>query len=166
MTDSQEKQDLILERVVELNGEAVRKDVVKIKKLIDEYAELNFNTRKATADDIRNSFVTLQRIYTTALTTEDASRFAAMNYLARRFEEGRNDIFSPIRVNMLPPVEEGGSHAAGKFVADLNQFYGALILSSNANQLRSITRVDKILGSIRSPEHRKAIEEYVAAIDH
>lgn len=166
MSELDQNVDTALDAVLENFGTGVRAGVTKVKELVDEYTRLKFDTRRATTDDIAKNFSLLHRIYTVTLTAPEASRYAAINYLARRFANGRADVFGAIRVNMMPNVEKGGSKMTSKYVADLNQLFGALVHASNATQLRAIVRVDKILESIRSPEQRQALEHYISSIDH
>lgn len=166
MTEFTQSQDQDLDTVLEAFGVAARPAVMKVKELVDEYVAIPFNTRKAKSEEIQASFELLHRIYLTALSAPENASIAAINYLVRRFAAERQSVFNPIRVNMMPNVEQGGSKTALRFVADMNQLFGSLAVCGNAEQLRRKMRLEPVLASIRSESQRKAVRQYVASIDH
>ena len=166
MTEFTQSEDQALDTVINNFGGNVRAGVVRVKELIDQYQAMPFNTRKASGEDIRKSFELLHQIYVTALSAPSHASIAAIQYLTRRFAEGRQTIFNPVRVNMMPNVEQGGSKSSLRFITDMNQLFGTLTIVSNADQLRSRMRLEPVLNSVRSESQRNALLQYISTIDH
>ena len=165
MTGQNEQLDTALDEVIARFGLAVKNDVLEVKKLVDKFVAIPFNTRKVSSEEIATSFNLLKNIYSTTLSSPSGSSAASINYLIRRIALERNGAFNIIRVNMTPLVEAGGNHSAVNYVADMNQLFGSLVAVSTAGQLRGIVRVEKILESVRAPEQREAIANYISLID-
>lgn len=157
--------DVHLKSTYEHFGGASMSMLGKIKELVDQYVAMPFNTRKADADQIGKSFDLLYRIYTTTLNASREDSLPAIQYLVRRIADERLGAFNPIRTNMMPNVEKGGSKTMLRFVADVNQLFANLATSNNANELRSRIRLDPILANVRSSSQRENIRQYIASID-
>lgn len=155
-----------MDKVIEMSGTSCQVVLTKVKTLVDQYIDSNFKTNKATSGQIKESFDQLYKIYTQVLAVEQPHTEAAIRYLAMEFNDHRNGAFSPIRVNMMPNLEVGGNRASMRLVGDLNQFFGALILSTNAAELRKRIRISPILANLRAGSQRTAIENYIASIDY
>lgn len=159
-------EDKSLQATLDQHGTASNATLTLIKDAVDEYVNYPFASRKVTQVEIRKSFDLLNRIYTVTLSSPLEHAIPAIQYLVRRIEADRLGAFHPMRVNMTPNVEEGGSKTAMRYVADLNQLFGNLALVGNARELRSRIRLEPILANVRSASQRNLIQQYIASIDH
>lgn len=158
--------DIHLQATLDANGTQARVTLGKIKEAVDAYVNFPFNSRKATREEIGKSFDLLHRVYSVTLNAPAEHAIAAIQYLIRRYEAERLGAFHPIRSNMTPNIEKGGSHTSLRFVADLNQLFGALAVCRNATELRARIRLEPIMANVRSETHRETLRQYIASIDH
>lgn len=159
-------EDQLLRTTLETHGPASRVTLEKIKDAVDAYVGMNFITKKATQEEIKKSFDLLHRIYTTTLSAPLEHAIPAVQYLIRRIDQDRLGAFHPMRVNMTPNLEKGGSKTSLRYVADLNQLFSNLALVVNARELRSRIRIEPILANVRAADQRETIRQYIASIDH
>ena len=159
-------EDAILRSTLEAHGSTSRVTLEKIKDAVNEFVEMPFVTKKATQSDIKKSFELLHRIYSTTLSVPVEHAIPAIQYLIRRIDQDRLGAFHPMRVNMTPNLEKGGSKTSLRYVADLNQLFSNLVLVANARELRARIRIEPILANVRAADQREAIRQYIASIDH
>lgn len=159
-------EDKCLQATLDQHGTASIATLTLIKDAVDEYINFPFKSRKVAQEDIRKSFDLLNRVYTVTLSSPLEHAIPAIQYLVRRIESERLGAFHPMRANMTPNVEEGGSKTTMRYVADLNQLFGNLALVGNARELRSRIRLEPIMANVRSASQRNLIQQYIASIDH
>lgn len=159
-------EDKCLQATLDQHGTAASTTLTLIKDAVDEFVNFPFKSRKATQEEIRKSFDLLSRVYTVTLSSPLEHAIPAVQYLVRRIEADRLGAFHPMRTNMTPNIETGGSKTTMRYVADLNQLFSNLALVGNARELRARIRLEPIMANVRSADQRNLIQQYIASIDH